>query len=105
MSDEKPLLLLFDANSLIHRAFHALPPLTVSKSGEIVSAVYGFASMLLKALSEYQPSYVAAAFDSRVPTFRHEAYQPYKAQRPPMPSELAGQFGRVRQLLEAFNIS
>ncbi|TAK31352.1 MAG: DNA polymerase I [Chloroflexota bacterium] len=103
MPDEKPLLLLFDANSLIHRAFHALPPLT-TKGGEIVSAVYGFASMLLKVMNEVRPTYIAAAFDTRTPTFRHESYALYKAHRPAMPSELAGQFARVRALLEAFNI-
>ncbi|MBI4186437.1 MAG: DNA polymerase I [Chloroflexi bacterium] len=101
---EKPLLVLFDGNALVHRAYHALPPLTVSKTGEMVSAVYGFAVMLLKALSELKPTHYAIAFDRPVPTFRHQLFEQYKAQRPKMPDELANQLGRVRQLVEAFRI-
>ncbi len=101
---KKPLLVLFDGNALIHRAFHALPPLTVHQTGETVGAVYGFALMLLKVINELKPSHYAIAFDMKGPTFRHELFDQYKAQRPPMPDELVGQLGRVRQLVEAFNI-
>ena len=101
---EKPLLVLFDGNALIHRAFHALPPLTVSKTGETVGAVYGFALMLLKVINELKPTHYAIAFDMKGPTFRHELFDQYKAQRPPTPDELVNQLGRVRQLVEAFHI-
>jgi len=101
---KKPLLVLFDGNALLHRAFHALPPLTVPKTGETVGAVYGFALMLLKVINEIKPSHCAIAFDMKGPTFRHELFDQYKAQRPETPQELVGQLGRVRQLVEAFNI-
>jgi DNA polymerase-1 len=101
---KKPLLVLFDGNALIHRAFHALPPLTVSKTGEMVSAVYGFALMLLKVINELKPTHYAIAFDMKAPTFRHQLFHEYKAHRPPAPEELINQLGRVRQLVEAFRI-
>ncbi len=101
---EKPLLVLFDGNALLHRAFHALPPLTLRKSGEMVGAVYGFAQMLLKVVNELKPSHYAIAFDMKGPTFRHKLFDQYKAHRPPTPEELVGQLGRVRELVEAFNI-
>jgi DNA polymerase-1 len=101
---EKPLLVLFDGNALIHRAFHALPPLTVSKTGEIVSAVYGFAMMLLKVINELKPTHCAIAFDMKAPTFRHKLFPDYKAHRPPTPDELINQLGRVRELVSAFQI-
>jgi len=101
---EKPLLVLFDGNALLHRAFHALPPLTLRKSGEMVGAVYGFAQMLLKVINELKPSHYAIAFDMKGPTFRHKLFDQYKAHRPETPEELVGQLGRVRELVEAFNI-
>ena len=101
---KQPLLVLFDGNALVHRAYHALPTLTVSKTGEVVNAVYGFASMLLKTINELKPSHCAIAFDKKAPTFRHLLYEQYKAHRPPTPQELIGQLERVRQLAQAFNI-
>jgi len=104
---EKPLLVLLDGNNIVHRAFHAFEktsPLTVSKTGEVVSAVYGFALMLLKIISELKPTQCAIAFDTKAPTFRHEMFDQYKAHRPPTPNELIDQLGRVRQLVEAFHI-
>jgi len=95
---------LFDGNALVHRAFHALPPLTVNKTGEMVGAVYGFALILLKAINELQPTHYAIAFDKKAPTFRHQMFDQYKAHRPPTPEELVNQLGRVRQLVEAFHI-
>lgn len=95
--------LLIDANSLIHRAFHALPPLT-SPSGEPTGAVYGFSTMVLKALRDLKPDYVAAAFDLKGPTFRHAAYQAYKATRPPTPENLALQIERAKDVLRALGI-
>ena len=101
---EKPLLLLFDGNALVHRAFHALPPLTQSKTGELVNAVYGFASTLLKVFADFRPTHWAVAFDRPVPTFRHEMFEEYKAQRPATPEELKSQIRKVHQLVEAFHI-
>ncbi|MEA3253981.1 MAG: 5'-3' exonuclease H3TH domain-containing protein, partial [Chloroflexota bacterium] len=99
-----PLLLLFDGNALVHRAFHALPPLTVSRTGEMVNAVYGFASTLLKVLGEFKPTYCAVAFDRPTPTFRHDMFEEYKAQRPATPEELKNQMSRVHQVVDAFHI-
>jgi len=99
---DKPLLLLFDGNALVHRAFHALPPLTVSRTGEMVNAVRGFAATLLKMLKENKPTYWAIAFDRPTPTFRHEKFADYKKQRPPTPQELVNQIERVHQLVDAF---
>ncbi|MCJ7655757.1 MAG: DNA polymerase I, partial [Dehalococcoidia bacterium] len=104
MAKEKPLLLLFDGNALVHRAFHAIPPLTIYKTGEMVNAVQGFASTLLKVLNEIKPTHWAIAFDRPGPTFRHEKFEDYKAQRPKAPEELISQIRRVHQLVDAFHI-
>ena len=104
LSNERPLILLFDGNALVHRAFHALPPLTVSSTGEMVNAVYGFATTLLKVLAELKPRYWAIAFDTPAPTFRHRMFEEYKAQRPPAPEELISQIKRIHQLVDAFDI-
>lgn len=104
MTDNKRLLVLFDGNALIHRAFHALPSLTVTKTGEATGAVFGFANMVIKVLAELKPTHYAVAFDYPAPTFRHLEYAEYKAQRPPMPEELKSQFHRVHQLVKALNI-
>ncbi|MDP2743974.1 MAG: DNA polymerase, partial [Dehalococcoidia bacterium] len=101
---ERPLLVLFDGHALVHRAYHAIPMMTVPQTGEIVNAVNGFASMLLKVLNELKPTYCAVAFDMAAPTFRHKQFKEYKEQRPETPDELRGQFGRVRQVVEAFQI-
>jgi len=101
---QKPLLVLFDGNALVHRAFHALPPLTVRKTGEMVGAVYGFASILLKAINDLKPTNYAIAFDKAAPTFRHKMFDDYKANRPETPAELRGQFGRVKELVQAFDM-
>jgi DNA polymerase-1 len=96
--------LIIDANSLIHRAYHALPPLT-SLKGEPTGAVYGFASMILKALNELRPDYVAAAFDLPWPTFRHEKFKEYKATRPPAPENLIAQIKRSKDILATLGIT
>jgi DNA polymerase-1 len=104
MAKEKPLLLLFDGNALVHRAFHALPPLTQPKTGELINAVYGFASTLLKVFADFKPTHWAVAFDRPTPTFRHEMFEEYKAQRPATPEELKSQIKKVHQLVAAFHI-
>ncbi|MFC1908010.1 DNA polymerase I [Chloroflexota bacterium] len=104
---KKPLLVLLDGNNIVHRAFHAFAasrPLTVSKTGEVVSVVYVFTLMLLKIISELKPTCYAIAFDTKAPTFRHQMFDQYKAHRPPTPKELVDQLGRVRQLVEAFHL-
>ncbi|MCL2679106.1 MAG: DNA polymerase I [Dehalococcoidia bacterium] len=100
----KPLLLLIDGNNLVHRAFHALPPLSVRRTGEMVNAVYGFTSMLLKVISDVKPTHCAVAFDKKGPTFRHDMSVDYKATRPPTPDDLVGQISRTRELVRDFNI-
>ncbi|MDP7470658.1 MAG: 5'-3' exonuclease H3TH domain-containing protein, partial [Dehalococcoidia bacterium] len=98
--------MLFDGNAIIHRAHHAFAqrPLSVRRTGEVVSAVFGFAQMLLRVSGSLRPSHWAVAFDFPAPTFRHLQYEKYKEHRPPMPEELRGQFGRVRELVAGFNI-
>ena len=96
-------LLLIDGHAVFHRAYHALPPLTTSK-GELVNAVFGFTSMLLRAISDIKPNYIAVAFDTAEPTFRHQEYTLYKAQRITAPQELHEQLPRVKQVVEALNI-
>jgi DNA polymerase-1 len=104
MADDRRLLLLFDGNALVHRAFHALPPLTVPGTGEMINAVRGFASTLLKLWADVKPSHWCIAFDLPEPTFRHKQFADYKKHRPPTPAELVNQIGRVHQLAEAFRI-
>ncbi len=99
----KKKFLIIDANSLIHRAFHALPPLT-TKDGQLVNAVYGFTTIFLKTLKELKPDYVACCFDVSKDTFRRQAYEAYKAQRIEQPSELYSQINLIKLLLEAFKI-
>ncbi len=95
--------LLIDANSLIHRSFHALPPLTTPK-GEPINAVYGLSSILLKILREHNPDYSAAAFDRPEPTFRDEMFKDYKAHRPPTANELISQLIKAHETFKKFGI-
>ena len=97
---EREVLLLIDGNALVHRAYHALPPLTVNRTGEMVNAVYGFANTLFKVMSDQKPTHWAIAFDYPAPTFRHEEYSEYKAHRPATPEELKGQITRVHELVD-----
>lgn len=103
MASIKKKLVLIDGNAIIHRAYHALPPLT-TKSGELVNAVYGFSSVLLKVLNDLQPDYIAASFDLREETFRHKEFKEYKATRVKAPDELYAQIDRVKEVVRAFNI-
>ena len=98
---QRRVLLLVDGNALVHRAFHALPPLTTAKTGEMVNAVYGFANTLFKVVANLKPSHWAIAFDLPAPTFRHVLFEQYKAQRPPTPEELKGQIRRVHEFADA----
>jgi len=96
-------LVLIDANALIHRSYHALPPLK-TKKGELVNAVYGFTALLLRVLKELKPDFILTAFDLPKPTFRHLEYEEYKAQRPKTPDELVQQFPIVKKVIKAFDI-
>ncbi|MBI3305484.1 DNA polymerase I [Candidatus Parcubacteria bacterium] len=100
---KKKTVVLIDGHALIHRAYHALPPLTAA-GGEVVNAVYGFVSLLFKMYEDLRPDYVLAAFDLPGPTFRHEAFEAYKAQRAETPSDLDSQFPKVKEVLHAFNV-
>ena len=104
---EKPLLLIMDGHAMVHRSFRAIATqrhLTVSSTGEDVTGVYGFANVFLRALQDWKPSHCAIAFDTPAPTFRHQRFEAYKAQRPPSPPELRHQFQRVKELMEAFGV-
>ena len=96
-------LVVIDANAIIHRAFHALPPLS-TKKGERVNAIYGFLLVFFKAIKDFNPDFVAAAFDFPAPTFRHKKYKLYKANREKAPDELYEQIPKVKEILKAFNI-
>ncbi|MFH1582323.1 MAG: 5'-3' exonuclease H3TH domain-containing protein [bacterium] len=103
MSDKKKHLVIIDSNSIIHRAFHALPPLK-KKNGEIVNAVYGFLLVFIKAIKDFKPNYIVATFDLPKPTFRHKKYKEYKGKRLPAPEELYSQIPKVKEFLELFKV-
>jgi DNA polymerase-1 len=96
-------LILIDGNAIIHRSYHALPPL-MTKEGELVNAVYGFASTILSVISKFEPDYILATFDLAGPTFRHEEYKEYKATRIKAPDELYAQIERVKEVVRAMGI-
>ena len=96
-------LLLIDGHNLVYRAFYAMPALSNSR-GEMTNAAFGFTSMLFKALNEHHPDYAIAAFDPPGPTFRHDEFAEYKAQRKPTPPELVPQFTWSREIVETLGI-
>ncbi len=97
-------LVLIDGNSLINRAFYAMPVLT-TKDGEITNAVYGFMNMFFKMLTDIKPTYVAVAFDVKAPTFRHKLFTDYKGTRKPMPDELRPQIPLLKQVLTEMGVA
>ncbi len=106
--EREPLLMIMDGHAMVHRSFRAISTqrhLTVNATGEDVTGVYGFANVFLRALNEWNPTYCAIAFDMPAPTFRHKKFPEYKAQREATPEELRPQFGRVKQLMEAFGVA
>ena len=105
--EKQPLLMLMDGHAMVHRSFHAISVqrhLTVRSTGEDVTGVYGFTNVFLRALQDWNPTHCGIAFDTSAPTFRHERFEEYKAQRAEMPPELRPQFDRVKQLMQAFNV-
>lgn len=103
MPNDPKKLILIDGNAIIHRSYHALPPLT-TKKGELVNAVYGFSSTLLSVIDKFKPDYIAATFDLAGPTFRHKEYKEYKAKRVKADQELYDQIPRVKEVVRAMNI-
>jgi len=99
----RKIIVLLDAHAILHRAFHALPDFT-SPKGEPTGALYGFTAFLIKVIRELKPDYIAAAYDLPKPTFRHIAYDKYKAGRAKMDDSLAKQINRSRDILKAFNV-
>lgn len=91
-------ILILDSNSLMNRAFYAIPALS-NNEGVYTNAIYGFTNMLFKLQSEIKPEFIVAAFDKSAPTFRHREFTEYKAGRKKMPSELGGQFPLIKEIL------
>ena len=102
MSD-RPIFLLIDGHAVIYRAFYALPKLT-DPEGRLVNAVYGFSRILLSAIQDFEPEYLAVTFDHPEPTFRHKEFEDYKAHRPEMPEELQPQIPIVKKVVRTLNI-
>lgn len=101
MTKEK--IVIIDGNAILHRAWHALPPLS-TPSGEMVNAAYGFTLILMKALKDIQPKYAAVTFDRKEKTFRHEMYTEYKATRVKQPDELYAQIPIIKKIVTAFGM-
>ena len=100
---EAKRLVLFDAHAIVHRAYHALPEFS-TKQGEPTGGLYGLSTMLLRAIAEFTPDYMAACYDLPGPTFRHKEYKAYKAGRAKADDELKQQLGRSRNIFTAFHI-
>ncbi len=100
-TEAKPTVVLVDGNNYVYRAYYAIPELSNSK-GFPTNAIYGFTNMLIKLLREQKPDYVAVAFDMKGPTFRHEAFEAYKATRKPMPEPLRPQIDYITNMSGVF---
>ena len=96
-------LVIIDGNAILHRAFHAIPPLTTT-SGEPINAVYGLISMLLRVIQELKPTHIVVTFDEKEKTFRQKSLPSYQAQRPPLADELSSQFEKARTFLKSAKI-
>lgn len=96
-------LVLIDGHAIMHRAFHAMPPLT-TPNGEPINAVYGLVSMFLRIVQDLKPESIAVVFDEKAPTFRNKEYKNYQAQRPEMVHELGSQFDKAKAFLTAAGI-
>lgn len=100
----KKKIMVIDGNSLMHRAYYAIPTLT-NRKGIHTNAIYGFVNVLLKLLEDYKPEYIGVAFDKKAPTFRHKEYKEYKGTRQKTPEELVPQFDILKELLTKMNIA
>jgi DNA polymerase-1 len=103
MTQQGKKMIIIDGNAIVHRAYHAIPPLT-TKKGEVVNAVYGFVSMLLRVWRQLKPDYVAVTFDMAGKTFRHEKFAEYKATRVKADQALYDQIPLVHEAVEAFGL-
>src|SRR3989339_1048003 len=103
MTTEKKKLIIIDSNALLHRAFHALPPLA-TKNGEETGAIYGYLLILFKAIADLQANYVVACFDTKAPTFRHEMFKDYKGTRSKTPDQVILQLPKTKLILDKFKI-
>lgn len=101
--EQQKVLVIIDGHALLHRAYHALPPLATSQ-GVLISGAYGFFSVFLRMLAEIQPTHIVCCFDLAGPTFRHEKYKEYKAHRVKAPEELYQQLEIIKEVLSAFNV-
>lgn len=99
----KKRLIIVDSNALLHRAFHALPPL-MTKTGQETGATYGFLLTLFRAIKDLKANYVVACFDTKMPTFRHEMFKDYKAQRPATPTGIISQIPVTKEVMDALKI-
>lgn len=97
-------LVLIDGNAIVHRAYHALPPLHRTEGGQITNAVYGFFSMTLKIISDLAPDNLIVCFDRAAPTFRKQMYVGYQATRPKMEDDLSGQFKIIHEVLSKIKV-
>ena len=104
MSDKRRTFAVIDGNSLMHRAFHAVPPTMNAPDGRPTNAIFGFLSMFLKMIDAFDPDGVVVAFDEGKPRVRMEMLPQYKAQRPPMDPDLHAQFPMIKELLTALNV-
>jgi DNA polymerase I len=102
-SSKQKTLILIDGSSYLHRAFHALPPLTTSK-GEPTGAIYGVINMIRKLINEYKADHIGVVFDAKGKNFRHELYPQYKATRPPMEDDLKVQIKPLHEIIEAMGL-
>ncbi|HTK04130.1 MAG TPA: DNA polymerase I [Candidatus Eisenbacteria bacterium] len=102
-SKSKKTFVILDGHALLHRAWHALPPLT-TKDGLVIHGAYGFTMIMLGAIKQFRPDYMAVTFDLKGPTFRHEQYEQYKATREKKPDELYAQVDVIRSILDAMEI-
>lgn len=102
MTDKKKIYLI-DGSAYIYRSFHALPPLT-NAEGLPTNAVLGFTNIIVKMMNDFAPTHAVICFDAKGPTFRHEMYEEYKANRPPMPDDLRAQIPFVHKVAEAYRI-
>ena len=104
MSDKRRTFAVIDGNSLMHRAFHAVPPTMNAPDGRPTNAIFGFLNMFLKMIDAFDPDGVVVAFDKGKPRVRMEMLPQYKAQRPPMDPDLHAQFPMIKELLSALNV-
>lgn len=104
MSDKRRTFAVIDGNSLMHRAFHAVPPTMNAPDGRPTNAIFGFLNMFLKMIDAFNPDGVVVAFDKGKPRVRMEMLPQYKAQRPPMDPDLHAQFPMIKELLAALNV-